>query len=289
MRRRVDATEKWGRTVGDVVAPSVFLDRERESRRIEEALRKKESLIICGAAGIGKTALVQNVMRGLGPGRVNQILYLGAFKDLRDLLRGLLKVIYQANNPGLRKELHSHGVSGMHLDAWLKSLSTSRLKGTLYRAVETSDYRVVLDHVPPLTRPIAKVIKQLFWMCNTPVYLLVRDDVEYEIVRLIHFFYWGDHQRLSLGPLPSHFARELLENCIDALDMTSFELEDFREELLELSKCIPGAIVKMCALAADPRYQYGSRIKTKLVHIDYLMSRQEFKSSKDNKESQFKP
>jgi len=28
----------------------------------------------------------------------------------------------------------------------------------------------------------------------------------------------------------------------------------------------------MCELAAEPRYHYDSRIKTRLIHIDYLMS-----------------
>jgi hypothetical protein len=41
-----------------------------------------------------------------------------------------------------------------------------------------------------------------------------------------------------------------------------------------LSKRVPGAIVKMCALAADPQYQKGLRIKTKSVYIEYLMSGQ---------------
>jgi hypothetical protein len=32
----------------------------------------------------------------------------------------------------------------------------------------------------------------------------------------------------------------------------------------------------MCALAAEPRYQYGPRIKIKSVYIDYLISGHDF-------------
>ncbi|MGO8817988.1 MAG: hypothetical protein ACLQVG_25365, partial [Terriglobia bacterium] len=67
---------------------------------------------------------------------------------------------------------------------------------------------------------------------------------------------------------------ELLENCIERFGLSRLDLTDFREEALELSKRVPGAIVKMCAMAADPRYQYGSRIKMKSVYIDYLMTGQ---------------
>jgi hypothetical protein len=155
---------------------------------------------------------------------------------------------------------------------WLKGLSSSRMRGTLYRTSERGDYRVFLDHFPPLTHAVAKVIKELFWMRNTPVYLLVRDKVEHRIDQFSRFFYWGDRERLDLPPLSRDAALQLLETCITRFGLSQLNLSDFREEVLELSKQVPGAIVKMCALAADPRYQYGSRIKTKTVYVDYLMS-----------------
>jgi hypothetical protein len=65
-----------------------------------------------------------------------------------------------------------------------------------------------------------------------------------------------------------------LESCIGQFGLCQFDVVDFREETLDLSKQVPGAIVKMCALAADPRYRYGSRIKTKSLYIDYLMGGQ---------------
>ena len=42
--------------------------------------------------------------------------------------------------------------------------------------------------------------------------------------------------------------------------------------MLQLSGRIPGALIMMCALAAEPRYHYGAQIKTKLIHIDSLVS-----------------
>ncbi len=75
-------------------------------------------------------------------------------------------------------------------------------------------------------------------------------------------------------------AAELLEACLKRLGLSRFDLEEFRKKVLELSGGVPGAMVKMCELSADPRYQNGSRIKTKLVHIDYLMSGQLFKPSR---------
>jgi AAA+ ATPase superfamily predicted ATPase len=252
----------------------VFFNREREARRLEEAILKRESLVICGPAGIGKTALVSKVIRGL-PGELRtRCLYLKGLKDLQDMLRQLIRGLYEVKDPNLRQQLYIEGVSVSTFEAWVKALSTSRLRGTLYRTVERGDYRIFLDHVPSLTRAVAKVIKELFWMRKTPVYLLVRDAMESRISEFSRSFYWGDREQLSLQPLPAEAATKLLESCIGQFGLSQFDLVDFREEIIELSKQVPGAIVQMCALAADPRYRYGSRIKTKSVYIDYLMSGQ---------------
>lgn len=249
-----------------------FLDREREARRIEEGLAKKESMMLSGPADIGKTSLIKRVVRGLPKDVRSQCLYVAGFKDLHDLLKKLLKAFYQTRNPNLCLRLHAEGVSAANFEVWLKAMPSPRLKGALYRAVEHSDYRVILDHVPPLTHAVAKVIKELFWMRETAIYLLVRDGPDDRIDQFSHFFYWSRQQRLVLGPLPKPVAAEMLERCIRRFELTTFELGEFRKAVLDLSGCVPGAIVKICAMAADKRYQYGSRIKTKLVHIDYLMN-----------------
>jgi len=262
--RRAQTTLEHGGTVP-------FFDRERESRRIEEALKSGESMMISGPADIGKTALMLTVMRSLPRELAGRCIYIGGFRDLQDLLRNLLKSLQQADSSGLRQQLKAERVSSGAFDQWLKMLPSSRLKGVLYRSVQTGDYRIILDHVPPLTHATAKIIKKLFWMRNTPVILLMRNGQKSRSTQFADFFYWSDRQCLTLGPLPETSACDLLEACIEKHSLSRFDLEEFREEVLLRSGCVPGAIVKMCALAADPRYQYGSRIKTKLVHIDYLM------------------
>ena len=251
---------------------SAFVDRETEARRLREAILKRESLVICGPAGIGKTALVSQVIHDCPAELAGRCVYLRSVKDLQDLLRQLIRKLYEASDPNLRRQLHTEGVTSLSFAGWLKGLSSSRMRGTLYRTAERGDYRVFLDHFPPLTHAVAKVIKELFWMRNTPVYLLVRDRVEHRIDQFSRFFYWDDRELLALPPLPRDAALQLLETCITRCGLSQLNLSDFREEVLELSKQVPGAIVKMCALAADPRYQYGSRIKTKTVYVDYLMS-----------------
>ena len=272
MRQKGESASRWGHGTSGQSRGIRFFDRERESHRIEEAFREKESMMISGPADIGKTALMLNVIRNLPGDLAGKCLYLAGFKDLQNLLRNLIKVLHEARSPGLRQQLKAEGVSSVNFEIWLKTLPSARLKGILYRAAQSGDYRVILDHVPLLTHARAKIIKELFWMRDTPVYLLMRDDQEFRIAQFARFFYWSDRQCLTLGPLPEISACELLEACIKKFHLSRFDLEGFRDEVLDLSGGVPGAIVKMCALAADPRYQYGSYIKTKLIHIDYLVS-----------------
>ena len=252
--------------------PPTFVGREDEAHRLQEAIVKRECRVICGPTGIGKTAFVLKVIRDLPAELAGRCLYLGAFKELQDLLRQLIYKLYELKDPTLGQQIRSEGVNSLSFDAWLKALPSSRLKGTLFKNMEKGDYRVFLDHLPPLTRAVAKIIKELHWMRNTPVYLLIHDELAQHLYQFYNFFYWGDRERLTLHPLPFEAAAELLETCIARFGLSQLAVSGFREEVLELSKQIPGAIVKMCSLAADPRYQYEKRIKIKSVYIDYLMS-----------------
>jgi hypothetical protein len=254
----------------------MFVDRENEIRRLAEAIGSRRNLVIYGPPGIGKTALVAEVIRHQPESLSAGCLYIGGVRDMQDLLHQVVRSLFRAKDPTLLSQLHAQAVTVLTFEAWLKRRCTSQLKGTLYRAAEEGNYRLFLDHFSPATPALAKVIKELFWMRNTPVYLLARDDVEQRLSRFYRFFYWGEGERLRLQALPEPAAAALLESCIERFGLSRLELGDFREEALELGKRVPGAIVKMCSLAADPHYQYGSRIKMKSVYIDYLMSGQGF-------------
>jgi hypothetical protein len=238
---------------------------------LRDAILKRESLLIAGPAGIGKTSLVLKVLGGLPPATTRNCFYLSGGEGVQPLLRCLLQQLYELEDATLHRQLHVEGIRQNTFKGWLKQLPTSRLKGAVYRSMEKSSYWVFIDHFPPLTHAEAKIVRELVWMRRTPVFLLARGLTERDAGH-VGSVYWGSKQQLSLTPLPEQAGRELLESCIQKFDLGKLDLKGFREEVLRFSGLLPGAILKMCSLANDPRYQYGSRIKTKLVYIDSLVN-----------------
>lgn len=250
---------------------NIFVGREKEVRRLRESILARQSLMIAGENDTGKTALILKVISELPLSARQRCLYVGGFKDLRDLLHRLVAVLFEQSDTRQRSEFRAVGITKTNLSARLKQFSSSRLRGTLYHAVQGKGYRVFLDHCPVLTPSVARVVKELFWMRQTPVYLVPSTEVETEIAKACSFFYWGKQQILRLGPLPSAAARTLVDHCIRECGLEGQEVAGFRREVLELSRSAPGAIVAMCRMAAHPRYQSNGRIKTRLIHIDYTM------------------
>jgi hypothetical protein len=190
---------------------------------------------------------------------------------LQPFLRALLQKLHAAGDLTLSKQLRAEGVGSGGFKRWLKNQPTSRLKGAVYRSLQSAAYWVFLDHVPPITLAVAKVVRELAWMRNTPVFLVARGCGPEEIGHAANI-YWSERHRMILEPLHTPAARELLELCIQRFGLARLDLDNFREAVLSMSGHKPGALVTMCKLAAEPRYHYDSRIKTRMIYIDYLMS-----------------
>jgi AAA+ ATPase superfamily predicted ATPase len=82
-----------------------FLDRKAEVLRLRARLAGRESLLIWGPAGIGKTALVMEVLKDLPPAVARATIYLSGVEGLQPLLRSLLGRLYQIEDSALRRQL----------------------------------------------------------------------------------------------------------------------------------------------------------------------------------------
>jgi hypothetical protein len=196
----------------------------------------------------------------------------------RQLIEHLIGGLYLAGDPFVRKKVHTDRFSELTLARWIGEQSALRLRGILFTAAEQGDYLFFLDHLSPISHTIAQLLKEIVYRTKTPVYLTGQGYSQGEI-GYAWSLYWTDEYRIRLGPVSDAAARELMEICIERFGLASLDLHGFREEVLHLSGHLPGSIVKMCELAANPRYHYGDQVKMKLLHVDYLLRGSRFSSS----------
>jgi len=246
------------------------LGRDAELRQLRTAIQKRSSRLIWGPQDSGKSALIRRAIAELTEPMRKRCIYWSGRATGRELTSHFIRELYDAGDALVRKKVHVDGASAATLGRWLQNQSLIRLRGILFMAAERGEFWFFIDQIPPPNHAIAKLMKELINRCKTPVYLAGSGCTAAEIGSAWSLF-WTDEYRIRLGPLPDDTARELLEICIRRFGLNSLDLEGFREEILHLSGRLPGAIVKMCELAADARYHYIDQIKTKVLHVDYLM------------------
>jgi hypothetical protein len=250
-----------------------LIGRKNEVARLRAAIRDRESLLIWGPEDAGKTSLVKNSIAGLPEKDRKRCIYWSGKASVRRLAEELVRGLHAAGDPRVREKMSQRAV-GCDLSAaqCFRRQSSGQLKALLYLAAPKGGYSIFLDHMPPATLPMARFLKEIIWRCKTPVCLLARGRDRNQI-GCAWSIYFANEFRIEIGPLSESSALELLEQSIRCFRLNRFDLTGFREEILRLSRRLPGSIIKMCELSADQRYHHSGQIKINLVHVDYLMLR----------------
>ncbi len=248
-----------------------LIGRESELRQLHSAFKKRKSQLIWGASHSGKTFLVAKMLSELPEGERRKCICWDGPVTRRQLVEHLIQGLYFAGDPLVKRKVQADRQNEAPLHRWISEQSALRLRGILFTAAEQGDYRFFLDHLPPMSHTLAQLLKEIMYRTKTPIYLAGHGYSQGEIGNA-WTLYWTDEYRIHLGPVSESAARQLIEACIQRFDLGFLDLNDFREGLLHLSGHLPGSIVKMCELAANPRYHYGDQLKLKLLHVDYLLS-----------------
>jgi AAA ATPase-like protein len=247
----------------------IFLGRQNELARLQEAIRKRESLLVWGASNSGKSALVARAFSNLPERTKRRCVFARGNGTPQEILREIAQGFVEDSL--FRSKFRADTGFGASFSHWVKAQTSLRLRGLLYRAAGAGEYWIFLEDLVPMTHMLARIIKELMLNQETPIYV-VAHGWTYSELGYGTQLYWNDRQRLHVGGLTLPVAKELLEMCIRRFGLERFDLEGFREDILEFSGLLPGAIVQMCAAAAGAHYHFEGRIKTRLLHVDYLMN-----------------
>jgi len=250
----------------------IFLGRQHELARLQDAIRKRESLLIWGASNSGKSALVARALSNLPEKIRRRCVCVRGNGTPQEILREIAQGFVE--DPLFRSKFRAETGFEASFSHWVKAQTSLRLRGLLYHAAGAGEYWIFLDDLAPMTHILTRIIKQLMLNQETPIYAIAKGWTYNELGHGAQL-YWNNRQWLHVGELTLPAAKELLEVCIRRFGLGRFDLEGFREDILEFSGLLPGVILKMCAAAAGGHYHYEGRIKTKLLHVDYLMNHSE--------------
>ena len=243
--------------------------RERELSRLARSVHVRAPLLICGPPDAGKTFLVQRFLHSLPAEQRACCVYVPGFMSVHSLLQEIVRHLFcpRAQRVSERAKV---APAVREFERELKGSTSGRLRVLLREELRERRLCLFLDHFPPFSPFLARLVKGLIWKGETSMYLLARGRSRDEI-GYAWSIYFAPEYRLELGALPGREAKALLDDCVSRSGLAGLDTPEFRSEVLRRSAGLPGAIVKMCALAADPHYRSGDQVKLRLVHVDYLM------------------
>ena len=245
-----------------------FLNRRVELVRLHSLLQSRKSALVHGPAGMGKTALLQQIAAARSPREPHLILAL-ADREPGRWLRGLvLGLLSQHSPPRLMKAL-SLGETPSALDAQRAVVrqSARALRRLLSESLEGGHYALGLDPTYFLSRASYKLLRDLTRTTGTPLIFSAHsgymDDIGYATK-----FALPREQRLALGPLPEEAMARLFGDGVRRLSRAPANLEMFREHALSYAKGNPGTLLGLLRLAAEERSWLGENLKIHLLTVD---------------------
>ena len=207
--------------------------------RLRDSLRNRESLLVLGAAGSGKTALLRAMAEEEG------FIYLPYSKSLHHLLVDLGGALLRAGSFEEQTSIH--------------------LKGLLWTALEAKPKAIAIDGIDHASFPTYRFFQRLYFVKDVTLIATARDAVS---LGALGRLFRDPRAILHLDPLHPADAGRLFDRAADRFGLRDLEVEDFRHKVLDAAKGNPGQIVEMCRMASNPMYVSGRHIKFAPLRID---------------------
>ncbi len=229
----------------------------REQRSIEDAIRQRESLLVLGPPGSGKTAIVQSVASTTGA------VFLRYRPVLHDVLASLAAALVANRHPrfaGLVKR-------GRSPEKWAAEQTSVHLRGLLWAGFEICPCPLVLDGIERSSFQAYRFFQRV---CHSPGMSVIATCRDPFHMGELHRLFWDPRRTIRMMPLTEAGASTLFELAADHFGLRELDLVDFRPRLLDSAKGNPGQIVEMCRMACNPQYRSGKHILFAPLRIDAM-------------------
>jgi hypothetical protein len=251
----------------------MLIGREHERAKLSEAISERRSLLVCGPADSGKSALLHEVLSFVVETIRRRCLVCTAEGTPNAIWLCLVQALGAAGDPEVLTRVENEAGSKQYFNRWAKAQTSLRLRGILRRAARAREYWIFFDTTAPLPDGTYRLLQEWVWSRRTPVILLARGSAQTELGKAAKL-YWHSGLRLTLGPLDMVSAETLLEHTIARLRLTELADTEFRNFVLEQSARLPGSIVRLCELASDAAYHYEGHVKLHTLAVDFMLQQQ---------------
>jgi AAA ATPase domain len=251
----------------------MLIGRKNELAILCAAIAKRRSLLICGPAGAGKSALLQHALSCVDESLRTRCILCETEGTPSTIWQRLVLALARAGAPEVLARVENEAGSFQYLENWARAQSSLRLRGVLRRAARAREYSIFLDASAPLPDGTYRLLQEWVWSGRTPVILLSRGSTKCELGRAAQL-YWHEGLRLHLGPLELASAEALLRQSIERFHLAHLADAEFRDFILEQSEQFPGRITLLCELASNVAYHYQGRVKLHTLAIDFLLQQQ---------------
>jgi energy-coupling factor transporter ATP-binding protein EcfA2 len=239
-----------------------LIGRSNEVERLASALRKRESLLLIGPAGSGKTALIRTAIRRIPA--TGEILYLRYSANLHHLLVDLARCLLAIRHKSFQNMAHVSSEA----EKWLSHQTSVHLKGLLWSALEAEPGIVILDGIDGASFPIYRFLQRLYFAPGMAIFAATKDV---RSLGALSRLFWDPRRELQLRPLQHVDAERLFDLAVNQFGLEHLDIGEFKEKVLESAHGNPGEIIEMCRLASNPMYVSGRHIKFVPLRMDVLM------------------
>jgi hypothetical protein len=221
--------------------------RRRELAGLIAALERRQSRLILGPPGSGKTRLVDEALARAGVpfARVRRS------SVLHDLL--------------LELALQLRGRSERSSGAGRRT--SVSLKGAILTSLRLAPRCIVVEDVAGVEPRMYRFLQEIYYLPGCCLLVTATSRLSLGHLRKL---LWDPREEISLGPLDGAEARCLFDQAVHTFRLESLDLDDFRRKVLAAARGNPGQIVAMCRLAGRPEYRSGRHVKFLPLRIDAL-------------------